>query len=536
MRVIAKAILKAVDVGRDVTTTELFTAHFARGPARVVEDAPRRLVVAGVPVATIGPDPSRLNPMCATSAEDMPVVEMLSAIAAQDPTGVLVIESADAQQGFAFEIVGGKVTGARGPGNLGQIERWCAEVHRCYPDRFGTADRTDPLWIAVARAFVTERVLDHLELANGPGSRLTFVRGDVTWNGTCLPEGKGVSLQHLLLEHARRSDELPRILNRLGDSSQLAVPLSEPSSKPTPAPKQKGRVDDGWDFFDDPDPAALEEWGDARLVWPLCDGQHSIEEIVDLALLGRFRGLAALAALRDRSHIMVVNAAPVGEVDLDDAQYDEPKAASPVVPLRKLAPTPPPPEQQRTEYSVVQKIARGNNLRDTIAKAPKVPTVRTQPRVPEMTPTRAPAPRAPAPRTPAPRADASSSRMPRVNAMPTRRPTPRTAEPTRAPLPQVDPEPIDDVDSRRLSPRKRDVVDEMLAELTTASPDDEPTFAAPPPEPPQARAITTSADRKPPRRGAMKVVAMAIVGASLFVAGAGVALHISRTNAVAIER
>jgi hypothetical protein len=524
MRVIAKAILKAVDVGRDVTTTELFTAHFARGPARVVEDAPRRLVVAGVPVAMIGPDPSRLNPMCATSAEDMPVVEMLSAIAAQDPTGVLVIESADAQQGFAFEIVGGKVTGARGPGNLGQVERWCAEVHRCYPDRFGTGDRTDPLWIAVARAFVTERVLDHLELANGPGSRLTFVRGDVSWNGTRLPEGKGVSLQHLLLEHARRSDELPRILNRLGDSSQLAVPLSEPSYKPTPAPKQKGRVDDGWDFFDDPDPAALEEWGDARLVWPLCDGQHSIEEIVELALLGRFRGLAALAALRDRSHIMVVDAAPIGEMDLDDPQYDEPKASAPVVPLRRLAPPPPAPEEQRTEYSVVHKTTRGTNLRDTIAKAPKVPAVRSTPRMPETT------------RRPTPRADASSSRMPRVNAMPARRPTPRTVEPTRAPLPLVDPDPIDDVDSRRLSARKRDVVDEMLADLIT-SPDDEPAFAAPLPEPPRAaKATTPSTGRKPPRRGAMKVVAMAIMGATLFVAGAGVALHVSRTHAVAIER
>ena len=486
MRVIAKAKLRAVDVGRDVTTTELFAAHFSRGPARVVEDAPRRLVVAGVAVATVGPDPSRLNPMCATSAEDMPVVEMLAAIAAQSPTGVLVIESADAQQGFAFEIVGGNVTGARGPGELGQLERWCAEVHRCYPDRFGSADRTDPLWIAVARAFVTERVLDHLALANSPGARLTFVRGDVQWNGTCLPEGKGVSLQHLLLEHARRTDELPRVLAKLGETSQLAVPLSEPSTKPTTPPKQRGRVDDGWDFFDDPDPAALEEWSDARLVWPLCDGQHSLDEIVDLALVGRFRGLAALAALRDRSHITLVDAAPAGVVELVDDAEPEIDPPSSVVPLRKRTSTvapPPPPEEQRTEYSVV--------LRPPRPSTP--PPVRVSP--PPPPPTLRPGTTWGVPRKPAPPSKPASAGVEQA--------------PVRA--------------------RPRDVIDEMLADLDTPSPDDEPAFAAPLHEPTPPVAPTVAALRG---GKAMKWVAMVIMGASLFVAGAGVALQVSRTHAV----
>ena len=336
-----------------ITTTDLFTAQFAANAPRAVSDGPRLLRVAGIIVAEIGADPSQLNPMCATSAEGMPVVEVLAAIAAQDPTGLLIIESADLSEGFSFEIVGGKVTGARGPGKLGQLEHWCAEVHRCYPDRFDTGDREDPLWVEVARAFVRERVLDHLELALSPGARLTFVRGDARWRGTRLPEGKAISLHHLLLEHARRWDELPRILDRLGSLDQLAVPMSEPTEAPSKPPPADGADEDAWDFFADPDPAALEEWSDARLVWPLCDGQHALGEIIELALLGRFRGLAALATLVTRDHIVLVEGLPAGALVLDDEHRVEKRTEAEaeaeavtmqpqhcvVVPLRPATPT-----------------------------------------------------------------------------------------------------------------------------------------------------------------------------------------------------
>jgi hypothetical protein len=304
------------------------------------------------------------------------------------------------------------------------------------------------------------------------------VRGDVTWNGTCLPEGKGIPLQHLLLEHARRSDELPRILRRLGETAQLAVPLSEPPAKPTMPPRQRGRVDDGWDFFDDPDPAALAEWSDARLVWPLCDGQHSLEEIVELALLGRFRGLAALAALHDRNHLTLVDAAPVGVVELGEGEIGElaralPSEPATVLRLRPLAAARtrvPPPEEQPTEYSVVLRVPR------------------------------------PSPPSPA-----------------SERPTPRRPPP---PVLRSIAQP---------KARSRDVIDDMLADLITPSPDDEPAFVELPPASLPA-AGPTPIDRRPRRSKALAVVAMAVAGAALFVAGAGVALHVSRTTAPVVDR
>ena len=355
-----------------ITTTDLFTAQFATHAPRAVGNETRLLEVAGVVVAELGTDPSQLNPMCATSAEGMPVVEVLAAIAAQDPTGLLIIESADLKEGFSFEIVGGKVTGARGPGTLGQLEHWCAEVHRCYPDRFDTGDRDDPLWVEVARAFVRERVLDHLALALSPGARLTFVRGDVRWRGTRLPEGKAIALHHLLLEHARRWDELPRILDRLGSLEQRAVPMTEPTATPSEPPPTEGAEQDAWDFFADPDPAALEEWSDALLVWPLCDGQHSLGEIIELALLGRFRGLAALATLVARDHIVLVEGIPASALLLDDrrkgadpSDTDLPAPVGVVLPLRPMPPTPPTPptppsepEAHATEYSLVMRTPK----------------------------------------------------------------------------------------------------------------------------------------------------------------------------------
>lgn len=89
------------------------------------------------------------------------------------------------------------------------------------------------------------------------------------------------------------------------------------------------------------------------------------------------------------------------------------------------------------------------------------------------------------------------------------------------------------VEPAPLRPRPRDVIDEMLAELATPSPDDEPTFAGPLPEP--IPAATPPAATKPPGK-TMKLVAMVLAGATLFVAGAGVALHVSRTQAAAVER
>ena len=109
-----------------------------------------------------------------------------------------------------------------------------------------------------------------------------------------------------MLEHARRSDELPRIAAKIGAIDRVVVPLAPPGERAA-RPIQQCRLDDeaesGWDFFDDPDPAAEAEWRDARRIFELCDGMATIAEVVERSMLGRFRTLSAMLALVERSHI-----------------------------------------------------------------------------------------------------------------------------------------------------------------------------------------------------------------------------------------
>jgi hypothetical protein len=329
----------------------------------------KTLVVAGVPVATLGGDPTKLNPLSATSAEGMPVVEILAAIASQHPTGVLALEGPrPAEQGFAFAIDNGRVVGARGPGSLDQLEPWIAEVHRRFPERFEAQRPGEPVWMGVARDFVTERVLDHLELTRKPGARMTFLRGDVAWIGTTIPKDRAPTLEHLLLEHARRWDELPSVLAKLGELDRTAVPLSQPADRPRKEPEPLSN-DDGWDFFDDPDPAAMEEWQDACAVWQLCDGETIARDLVDAVMLGRFRGLAALHTLINQRHVCLIDVVPPSReitIDNHDSHSNVPLSddgMAPVISLPSATPAPAPPEPRQkapsgTEYSLVSKSSR----------------------------------------------------------------------------------------------------------------------------------------------------------------------------------
>jgi len=372
-------ILAGSDV---VTPADLITQHVAGTTARPLARGRRTVVLRDIAVATVGPDPAGVTPMCAVSARDMPVVDTLAAVAAQDPSGVLLIETRNAS--FAFEVTGGRITGARGSGPRGQLEPWVAEVHRRHPERFardralGTAA---PAWLEVARAFVEEHVLDQLALCREPGARLTLARGDIQWIGTRIPAHVGPTLRHLLLEHARRYDEEPRILAALGELDRVAVPLREPGPQPSAKPAAAAGEDEGWDFFDDPDPAAMAEWDDAVRIWSLCDGQSNIAEIVDEALLGRFRGLLALHTLVKAGHVMLIEPShrrpapasgehPLAEVipmmreqearnDEHEMEVDADPAVSSVVrPIVRLAPddaiaSDPDWEEHSTAYSFV---------------------------------------------------------------------------------------------------------------------------------------------------------------------------------------
>ena len=319
--------MRQPSAGRSGHVIELVAQHLAGASPRAVGDSRRQLVVRGVTVATVGPDPAAVTPMCAVSARDLPVVDILAALAAQDPTGVLLIETSD--DAFAFEVIRGRLTGARGTGPLDRVESFVAEVHRKQPERF--EPRTDssagtPAWVQVARTFVEERVLDQLRLCLAPGARMTLVRGDVEWVGTRLPSGVGPTLAHVLLEHARRSDETPRILATLGSLARLAIPMIEPGGS-RPARAHVRAASEGWDFFDDPDPAALAEWEDARRVWSLCDGESTLAEVIDAAMIGNFRAVLALHTLVLGKYVVLAEAEP-----LELAAESGPRAA--VIPMR----------------------------------------------------------------------------------------------------------------------------------------------------------------------------------------------------------
>ncbi len=397
---------QAASAARGVTPSELLAEQLAVGPARVLAEGRRNLMMRGLPVATIGSDPGRVTAVCAVSAADHPAVDVLAALASQDPSGVLVIETVD--DAFAFEVTAGRLTGARGLGALDQLEPHVAEVHRRHPERFGPAAEFGPdapAWMKVARTFVEERVLDQLQLCRAPGARLTLVRGDVAWLGTRLPAHVGPSLGHVLLENARRIDERNKVLAALGPRDRLVVPLSEPGARPSSKPTAADADGEAWDFFSDPDPAALAEWDDALLVWSLCDGSSSIAEIVEAAMLGEFRALLALRTLVVARHVVLVEPRPSAPPPCE--------SGATVVQLHAIVPglpTPAPVEPEpETSYSLVLKKPRKRSRPATptppppaldLHAPPPAPTPRTaEPPPPAAAPIVAapPAPTLPAP-------------------------------------------------------------------------------------------------------------------------------------------
>jgi hypothetical protein len=360
-----------VDVDGAVTPSELLAEQLAVGPARVIGRKRRALVMRDHVVATLGADPSCVTAVCAVSAAHHPAVDVLAALASQDPSGVLVVETVD--DAFAFEVTQGRLTGARGVGRLDQLEPFVAEVHRRHPERFGRDDEFGadaPMWMKVARTFVEERVLDQLQLCRTPGARLTLVRGDVEWVGTALPAGVGPTLGHVLLENARRIDERPKVLSALGSLDRVAVPLSEPGQQPVGEAASNGGGGE-WDFFSDPDPAALAEWRDALDMFKLCDGATTVRELVEAAMFGEFRALLALRTLAHARHIVLVDQ-PL------DAEPTRTENLGQVVPLHTAQPLEPLPEEGGTSYSMVLKAPRKR------VREPEPPRRRATPVVPAI--------------------------------------------------------------------------------------------------------------------------------------------------------
>ena len=349
----------------------------------------RTLTVCDLPIALVSTDVARLNPITATSSVEMSALEMIAALAGHEPTGVMVIEDAMGLRGAGFNVQNGRVTGARGQGEHGDLKAWAKTLHTRFPNRVttpppGEAASPGPEWVGLAKDFVRELALAALGMTTTPGARITFLRGDITWQGPSLPKEGGLGLQYLLLEHARREDELPRMLAKLGDLEQLALPMFEPGpmppgGKPTPTGESASWGDA------QPDDATQSAWGLARALYPMCDGQRSLDELADYSMFGRFQSLEALILLAKGQNIVVV---------------ESPNVAAPGVPtVIELQPTPrlpfpvaePEPEPKPEPEKATDRPTTGYMLQRRAKERVDSPTERktpptTKPKTPPKTP------------------------------------------------------------------------------------------------------------------------------------------------------
>lgn len=353
------------------------------------------LTVCGVAVASVTTDVARLNPMTATSSQDMPALEMLAALAGHDPSGVMVVENANATDGVAFLLERGRVIGARAAGTLGDLKAWSKQLHARFPERVqtpppGETDAPDPAWLDLARDFVREHVLEALGTTITPGTRITLLRGDVTWKGPALPHESGLGLQHVLLEQARRQDELPRMLTKLGKLSQLALPMYEPGPTPPGGKPTPTGDSDGWGDAE-PDPATRKAWDMARMVYHLCDGQRSIAGLIDFGMLGRFRTLEAVTLLAKSQCVIVVDGHH-GSDGAPDEVPDEPSAQVLKLPRTRTSPPPAPePARPSTGYMLTR------TAKERVAMPEAKPTPKPRPPARPRLAARRPPPVAPAP-------------------------------------------------------------------------------------------------------------------------------------------
>ncbi len=333
-----------------MTTAELLASQLQG--AAPVEVTTRTLTLCGVPVAEVTTNVAHLNPTTATSSEGMPAIDMLAALAGHEPSGLLLVELADGEDGFAFNLEKGRVTGARGPNAVGDLVTWSEECYARFPGRTTTppptqSDNPDPRWSELAREFVYESALESFRRSSVPGTRITLLRGDLTWQQPTLPLEVAPSLQHLLMEQARREDELPRMQETLGDCGQLALPMYEPGPLP-PGGKPSANGDtDGWGDAE-PDSANQAAWELARAVYRLCDGQRSIRELTHYGLLGEFRTLEAVILLAKSQCVIMVEAPAAARAT------NKPPQAPKVLQLPRPAARPVPAPDLGTAYSITR--------------------------------------------------------------------------------------------------------------------------------------------------------------------------------------
>ncbi len=241
------------------------------------------------------------------------VVELVSAMAAVRGEGVLLLLPPGTRAGWSFFLSDKRIVGALGGGPIGDFTSWSAAFDRLHGPP-GEGERREA-------GFLTEATLGALVECEVPGARLWLAAGDdIVWAQKVHPVSASPTVQQIVLEYARRQDEREKLLRQVGSVDRILVPVSEPA--------ERGRVTSpsgAPDFRRDPDAAALAEWTDVRQLWGLCDGTSSVVRVVELALLGEFRGMSAIAELLARGHVAAVEGlgADVGCADvLADALAD----------------------------------------------------------------------------------------------------------------------------------------------------------------------------------------------------------------------
>lgn len=292
---------------------------------QLVSCSAARLVGAGHVVALDGravvslADPAAVTAIVTHVGATGALPDVIAALLAGRPTGVLVMGDANGQHASAMLVRDGIACGVLGQGPLATLGAWALEFQRRKVVRIASAEPTGAI-IDPARAFLQETVLASLAGCDCAGARLLWIVGATHWLAEQLPPKSVQDASFLLLELARRADEQPRILVDLGPLDRVPVPLVRPGPLPgkpeAAAVKASSDDDDGWDFFDDPDPAAMSEWADARHVFDACDGMADVTVVAERTMLGGFRTTQALVALAKRGHVALM--APSNDTDIFD--------------------------------------------------------------------------------------------------------------------------------------------------------------------------------------------------------------------------
>ena len=266
------------------------------------------LCVRGEPVATLV-EPDTVSVLAAQVGSAAPLPELIGILTAARPDGIMVLGNCDESYALALAMKQGRIVSAAGPEPLQSMGPWLVEMHKRHAVALrGSATPADAQMIRTldpARGFVVESALEALDRCDEPGARILLILGEARWLHEELEAPTSPDLPFVLMEYARRTDEMPTIEEAIGGARQLVTPLRRPAERPESRPKATRGAD--WDFFEDPDDAAESEWLDARYVFPFCDGLTDVETLVDHTLLGRFRTLSAIQVLAERGHVALVD-------------------------------------------------------------------------------------------------------------------------------------------------------------------------------------------------------------------------------------